>query len=902
MSIGSRELRELSSAIAGTVPKGREATVTRGVVTSTGDVTWVLLDGADAPTPVQATTCAVSPGDQVSVRIQDGSATVTGNVTQPAQTAATVAEAVEPVMKVAESNKATITRTKTDLASTNTKVSQVSQDLSGFKTIVSDTYETKAGAAQTKSTLETSIKQTNDAIALKANKTDLDAATKRLTTAETSIKANADQISLRATKTEVPGLVNVGGRNLLPNSDTFPDALPFPFVTGIEVIGGANFAVIDPSQAKTWAQVNMYITKNDVDGSKLRSLSGIPLTLSFDYVADTSPGTNFGRAMRHYGPDGTMYASPWPSYKIIGDGKVHHEVVTATFDITHEPKLGGVIYIYPFTCKAQVPGTYKIGNVKLEIGNVPTAWTPAPEDVEADISTAKQAAIDVSADAIKGFVESAGGKTTYKQTDQGFTWTIESPMTQVADGTARTNASNAEAAASSAATDASNAASAASKAQTTANRASDTANTAKTTAESANKAAGEAKKAADDAAKTATAFMDYGETEAGKLTIGHRSGGELSGARAKLGADRLSFESEDGTELASFGANDVYLGNKSDAAIHLRNDGLISANSVSDYEGSEFTAMSVAAPSVEVSGSSVASLSASEEARTVNGQRLAGYSASVTASGHGELYDPDGDQGRQANPHAWVELATQSVPAGTNGGEDGGCGSEVALVSTGDRSHVAIESYVTEADGSRSGGSSVEVATGDVRVITGELRAEVSGTVGVTAGDLVSISHSTSDRGPLGVGFGAGGNNRGVSADISGSGNDGFAWLFAVNDSQHWPIIPGLYHGDTANCSLIPVYTSQKNLGSIKAGSSTTGTMSISKSGYSPIGIIGTNTSASTYPGHVLVNAWVTDRGNGTGTLHYAVKNTTDSSANTIKITWHVLWARQTDINGTYVS
>lgn len=102
MSIGSRELRELSSAIAGTVPTPRAATVTRGVVTSTGDGVWVLLEGADAPTPAQASTCAVSPGDQVSVRIQDGSATVTGNVTQPAQTASAVAAAVRPAQSAAD--------------------------------------------------------------------------------------------------------------------------------------------------------------------------------------------------------------------------------------------------------------------------------------------------------------------------------------------------------------------------------------------------------------------------------------------------------------------------------------------------------------------------------------------------------------------------------------------------------------------------------------------------------------------------------------------------------------------------------------------------------------------------------------------------------------------------------
>lgn len=575
MSIGSRELRELSSAIAGTVPKERAATVTRGVVTSTGDGVWVLLDGADTPTPVQTATCAVSPGDQVSVRIQDGSATVTGNVTQPAQTASTVAAAVEPVKKVADSNTATIMQTNKDLASANTKIVQVSQDLSGFKTIVSDTYETKTAAARTKTTLETSIKQTDDAVALKAAKTDLDKATDRLSKAETSIKANADQISLRATKTEVPGLVSVRSQNLLSDSEFSKVGTLWITDTGVQ-----NLMHHSP------------ILSKKPDGTEFQSKHAIHA--KFTGVSNQrfyhGPTTTNGGFNHVVGKTYTMTfwarAEAQCTFAYGYNGK---SVISKTLPASK----AWVYYSVTYTANATtVPSWYCSQAVEIYMtepmlveGNVSVPWSPTNIQDRERVESAKQAAIDVSADAIKSFVESAGGKTTYKQTDTGFTWTTTSPMTQVADSTARTNASNAAAAASSAATAASNAATAATKAQTTANNASSaasaaqtTADTANSTAESANKAAGEAKTAAADAAKTATAFMDYGETEAGALTIGHRSDGKLAGARAKLLADRLSFESEDGTELSRFGADGATIGPPGSAVTTINADGMDVSN------------------------------------------------------------------------------------------------------------------------------------------------------------------------------------------------------------------------------------------------------------------------------------------------------------------------------------
>lgn len=82
-----------------------------------------------------------------------------------------------------------------------------------------------------------------------------------------------------------------------------------------------------------------------------------------------------------------------------------------------------------------------------------------------------QAALDVTARAIQSLVSSAGGSSTYTQTDDGFNFTITSNMTAVQDSTARSSASSAQSTANSA--------------QSTANAASSNASTALSTANGA---------------------------------------------------------------------------------------------------------------------------------------------------------------------------------------------------------------------------------------------------------------------------------------------------------------------------------------------------------------------------------------------------------------------------------
>lgn len=98
---------------------------------------------------------------------------------------------------------------------------------------------------------------------------------------------------------------------------------------------------------------------------------------------------------------------------------------------------------------------------------------------DTDLNDKYEAALEVTAKAIQSFVSSAGGSSTYTQTDDGFNFTITSNMTAVQDGTARNAASSAQSTASTANSKASSALSAANSAQSAASSAQSDVNAVK---------------------------------------------------------------------------------------------------------------------------------------------------------------------------------------------------------------------------------------------------------------------------------------------------------------------------------------------------------------------------------------------------------------------------------------
>lgn len=75
------------------------------------------------------------------------------------------------------------------------------------------------------------------------------------------------------------------------------------------------------------------------------------------------------------------------------------------------------------------------------------------------------------------------------------------------------------------------------------------------------------------------------------------------------------------------------------------------------------------------------------------------------------------------------------------------------------------------------------------------------------------------------------------------------------------------------------------------AGASNTGTKSITKSGYKPIGVVGVKTNQTANNLIVLpVEFYLSASGNGTGTITYGWKNVGTTALSNVVFTFYVLW------------
>lgn len=231
---------------------------------------------------------------------------------------------------------------------------------------------------------ETSIAQNSTDIALRATKTELTNAIDGVNTTmgqlETCIQENANAISLRATKTEVTTEVSnavnnieVGGRNLILNSDIWSSSgSTSKGITASREDGALK--VVVTSGNGNWHN----FTRDNVIEANLND--GDAFTFSMEIKSEDGtklPSIYFKTGMGYYGFNGSVSSDySWVHY--TGVWKKENDI---SFH------LGWL----------QAIGTYYIRKIKFEKGNKPTDWTPAPEDIDSDITTAKSEAISAAA-------------------------------------------------------------------------------------------------------------------------------------------------------------------------------------------------------------------------------------------------------------------------------------------------------------------------------------------------------------------------------------------------------------------------------------------------------------------------------------------------------------------------
>lgn len=295
------------------------------------------------------------------------------------------------------------------------KVSTAQQTADQANTTIGNYKQTNDGRV---ASAESKIDQNAHDITTKVSQTDYDQKTGELSGEISSVRQTAGEInqSVANVQTQVNGL-SVGGRNLYLNSRAVADSYGTndSATVTVEPFDSATNMWHIVAEQGTGTSSGIYIW--DYGNRKL------PDNSDWSYSADvkgTGKVVQFGIELVNRNPVIGNVGSDWSRISNTGHidtGQLKHLVMY--FDTTDRPL---DIYI-------KLP--------KLETGNMPTAWTPAPEDTADQISTVSQ-----KVDSITSIVsDPTTGLSTRVQTAEGNISKVQSNIdglqskqTQTADG------------------------------------------------------------------------------------------------------------------------------------------------------------------------------------------------------------------------------------------------------------------------------------------------------------------------------------------------------------------------------------------------------------------------------------------------------------------------------------
>ena len=357
-----------------------------------------------------------------------------------------------------------------------------------------------AGKYTTKTEHSSSITQLNNSIALKVAKTDFNALGTRVGSAETTIKQHTDQIALKAAKTDVTALgtrVSAAEAKITPDAikltvksqtDTIAANAASNAVNGIKIGGKNLIRYVTDTGAKyfTGSGATVTVTNGIVRGVSACSTAGwprifnssvrnivfelnTPYTVSFWVRSNIACTRSFGIAesggTKAIFTKGTAITTAWTH-------------VIYTFTPAIQVGTAHFFYIYTGSTSPNTDTTnwVEIKEVKLEKGNKATDWTPAPEDVDARI-TSVQTAFEIREGQISSKVTEATTAATNAKKSETSASTSASTATTKATAAA-SSATSASGSASTATTKANAAASSATAAATSATNAKSSADSA----------------------------------------------------------------------------------------------------------------------------------------------------------------------------------------------------------------------------------------------------------------------------------------------------------------------------------------------------------------------------------------------------------------------------------------
>ena len=300
------------------------------------------------------------------------------------------------------------------------------------------TAQSKANAAASAANTAQSTADTAKANAKKAQD-DVDALKNRVTTAETKITQNSEAIALRATKTEVTSAIDnvqVGGRNLLLKSLASDGDVGYDG-TVVENKFCGRRACFTP---KAWQGIPMRkgVSPNFFSRNSIKIGDVVTASVYIMVESDTSTYTFYlFRANAASSTSGIQFEGmPTQTSTLViptMTGGVWYRL-WCTFPIT-EYSLTNTS-VMQFECNN---GSVWWSSPKLELGNKPTDWSPAPEDYST--TTEMNSSINQTAESIKSTVaatyvnnetlSSYATKSQLEQTSSSLTSRIQTTETTV---------------------------------------------------------------------------------------------------------------------------------------------------------------------------------------------------------------------------------------------------------------------------------------------------------------------------------------------------------------------------------------------------------------------------------------------------------------------------------------
>lgn len=372
-----------------------------------GVYSWQILTDTDVTKALSDSADAISKANATEKKLTTDYKTWSDTSSEIEQTKNGILQTVKDTY--AES--ATVTdlsnNLKTNYSTTKDMNSAIKEKADEITLAVSETYSTKKTVEENLATSKSyadgvgskTLESAKSDATSKANQAKSDAIAdtdKKLTSYSTTeqmnaaIKTSADNITSTVSKTystkEEVANIQVGGRNLLVKTNQGKTKWANAYANGsysCESVNWNGINAVKMSCATPTTSWRMFMFNGLLENFDKLEPSAI-YTLSYDVIGNVRVGFS-----NLWDSDATHSIMASAQETVIKKPYGFHYVV----NITLKDALNKSKQLVYFKNNLKAGESVIIANLKLEKGNKATDWTPAPEDVDSDISTAKADAI-----------------------------------------------------------------------------------------------------------------------------------------------------------------------------------------------------------------------------------------------------------------------------------------------------------------------------------------------------------------------------------------------------------------------------------------------------------------------------------------------------------------------------